>query len=145
MPTIFASEMEIERIGTGLLDRTLPKREWTHAGHSAAVIWLLRHRGAPTVTAEMGHWIRAYNEHTGVVNSDVSGYHATITLASIRAACTVLAAHGKHAPLHEVVNALMASELGRSEWLLRYWSKARLFAPEARKGWVDADLEPFPY
>jgi hypothetical protein len=145
MPTIFASELEIERIGTGLLDRTLPKREWTHAGHFAAVLWLLRHRGEPSVIAGMPHWIRAYNEHTGVVNGDSSGYHETITLASIRAASTVLAVHSRSARLHEVVNALMASDLGRSEWLLRYWSKPRLFAPEARKRWIEPDLAPFPY
>jgi hypothetical protein len=145
MPTIFASELEIERIGKGLLDGSLPKREWTHAGHFAAVLWLLRHRGEQAVSAELPHWIRAYNEHTGVVNSDISGYHETITRASIRAACAVLSAHARNAPLHEVVNALMASDLGRSEWLLRHWSKSRLFAPEARKRWVDPDLEPFPY
>jgi hypothetical protein len=145
MPTIFASELEIERIAKGLLDRTLPKHEWTHAGHFAAVLWLLRHRGAPRVTAEMPHWIRAYNEHTGVVNGDSSGYHETITLASIRAARAFLETHGRNARLHEVVNALMASDLGRSGWLLRYWSKPRLFAPEARKRWIEPDLEPFPY
>jgi hypothetical protein len=145
MPTIFASELEIERIGKGLLDRTLPKREWTHAGHFAAVLWLLRHRGEPTVSVEMPHFIRAYNEHTGVVNGDSSGYHETITLASIRAAWAVLATHDGNAPLNEVANALLASDLGRSEWLLRYWSKPRLFGPEARKRWLDPDLEPFPY
>jgi hypothetical protein len=145
MPTIFASELEIERIGKGLLDRTLPKNEWTHAGHFAAVLWLLRHRGEPTVTGEMPHWIRAYNDHTGVVNSDSSGYHETITRASIRAACTVLKSRAGNTPLHEVVNALMASDLGRSDWLLRYWSKARLFGPEARKRWIEPDLQPFPY
>jgi hypothetical protein len=91
------------------------------------------------------HWIRTYNEHTGVVNNDISGYHETITLASIRAACAVLSAYGKNAPLHEVANALLASDLGRSEWLLRHWSKSLLFAPQARKRWIDPDLEPFPY
>ena len=34
----------IERIGRGLVDRSLPEREWTHAAHFAATLWLLRHR-----------------------------------------------------------------------------------------------------
>jgi hypothetical protein len=44
MPTHFFTDLEIERIGKGLLDCSLPKCEWTHAGHFAAVLWLLRCR-----------------------------------------------------------------------------------------------------
>ena len=32
----FRSDDEIETIGRGLLDRTLPKTVWTHAAHFAA-------------------------------------------------------------------------------------------------------------
>ena len=38
----FSSDAEIDRIGRGLLDRSLPKAEWTHAAHFAAAFWLLR-------------------------------------------------------------------------------------------------------
>jgi hypothetical protein len=145
MPTIFAADTQIERIGRGLLDRSLPKSEWTHAAHFAAVLWLLRHCGAPAVTAGMPDWIRGYNEVTGVANTDSSGYHETITMASIRAARAVLATHSEGVPLHEVVNGLLAGELGRSEWLLRYWSRPRLFSTEARRRWLDPDEERFPY
>jgi hypothetical protein len=145
MPTIFTADTEIERIGRGLLDRSLPKLEWTHAGHFAAVLWLLRQCGTSAVTAGMPEWIRGYNEVTGVANTDTSGYHETITMASIRAARAVLATHGEVDPLHEVVNALLASELGRSDWLLRYWSRPRLFSAEARRRWIDPDREQLPY
>ena len=40
---------------------------------------------------EMPGLIRAYNESTGVPNTDTGGYHETITLASLRAACAWLA------------------------------------------------------
>ncbi len=145
MPTGFAGDAEIERIARGLLDRSLPKEEWTHAAHFAAVIWLLRHRGVSDVTAGMPAWIRAYNEFTGGTNTDATGYHETITMASIRAAAVVLATYGKDAPLHEVVNGLMTGELGRSDWLLRYWSRPRLFSTEARKCWLEPDLGSPPY
>jgi hypothetical protein len=145
VPTIFTADSEIERIGRGLLDRSLPKLEWTHAAHFTAVLWLLRHRGAPAVTAGMPDWIRAYNEVTGVANTDTSGYHETITMASIRAARAVLATHGEMVPLHEVVDVLLASELGRSDWLLRYWSRPRLFSTEARRRWIDPDNEQLPF
>jgi hypothetical protein len=145
MPTVFSADSEIERIGTALIDRSLPKREWTHAGHFAAVLWLLRHRPLWDPATEMPKLIRAYNECTGVANTDTSGYHETITLASIRAARSVLEGQGAGAPLYTVVNAVLASELGRSEWLLRYWSKPRLFSVEARRHWIEPDLEGLPF
>ena len=67
-----SSDADIERIGRGLIDRSLPKAEWTHAGHFAAAFWLLR---SPEIDAvrEMPGFIRAYNEATGVANTDTGG------------------------------------------------------------------------
>ena len=141
----FSSDAEIERIGRGLLDRSLPKAEWTHAAHFAAVLWLLRHRDVTEVATEMSGWIRRYNEATGVANTTTGGYHETITIASIRAAKSVLAGHDAHAPLQHVLNSLLAGDLGRSDWLLRYWSRERLLSPEARREWMDPDLLPLPF
>ena len=78
-----------------------------------------------------------------MANTDTEGYHETITLASIAAARAVLAAHPAQTPLHEVHAALMAGPLGRSGWILAWWSKDRLFAPKARRAWVEPDLAPF--
>ena len=145
MPTHFSTDTDIERIGTGLIDRSLPKRDWTHAGHFAAALWLLRHRGDVFVASELPALIRAYNEATGVANTDAGGYHETITRASIRAARSVLDGHAENTPLHVVANGLLASELGRSDWLLHYWSRARLFSIEARRLWVEPDLRSLPF
>jgi hypothetical protein len=145
MPNHFCTTAEIERIGRGLVDRSLPKREWTHAAHFAAALWLLRHRRELEPAVEMPRLIRAYNEATGVANTDTGGYHETITLASLRAARSVLDRHGESAPLHSVANDLLASELGRSDWLLLYWSRARLFSVEARRLWIEPDLKPLPF
>ena len=145
MPTHFCTDAEIERIGRGLLDCSLPKREWTHAGHFAAALWLLRRGPDLEVTAELPRLIRTYNEATGVANTDTGGYHETITLASIRAARSVLDEHGSQAPLHVVANSLLAREFGRSDWLLLYWSRLRLFSVEARRLWLEPDLKPLPF
>jgi hypothetical protein len=145
MPTFFCTDTEIERIGRGFADCSLPKREWTHAGHFAAVLWLLRYRGGLDVTAEMPRLIRTYNEATGVANTDSGGYHQTITLASIRAARSVLHEHGEGVRLHVVANDLLAREFGRSDWLLRYWSRPRLFSVEARRVWIEPDLKQLPF
>jgi hypothetical protein len=140
---LFSSAAEIEHIGIGVRERSLPKREWTHAAHFAAAFWLLRQ---PDRDAErdMPGLIRAYNEATGVHNTDSTGYHETITLASLRAARAWLAARPEM-PLHEALNDLLASAFGRPEWLLRYWSKPVLFSVSARRSWVEPDLQPLVF
>jgi len=139
----FSSDSEIDRIGRGLLDRSLPKVEWTHAAHFAAACWLLRRPDMHAMRAMPG-LIRAYNEATGVPNTDTGGYHETITLGSLRAARAWLATRADRA-LHEALNELLASEYGRSEWLFAFWSKPLLFSVAARKAWVEPDLRPLPF
>ena len=93
---MFSSDSEIDRIGRGLLDRSLPKVEWTHAAHFAAACWLLRRSDMHAMRAMPG-LIRAYNEATGVPNTDTGGYHETITLGSLRAARAWLATRADRA------------------------------------------------
>jgi len=135
------SDAEIEHIARGLIDRTLPKSGWTHAAHFAAAFWLLRHRGDATFH-EMPPLIRAYNESTGVANTDTSGYHETITLASLRLARAWLRERPA-APLHAALAELLASAYGRSDWPLVYWSRGLLFSVAARRSWVEPDLRAF--
>lgn len=137
------SDADIEHIARGLIDRTLPKRDWTHAAHFAAALWLLRDR-QDAAFRDMPPLIRAYNESTGVANTDTSGYHETITIASLRVARAWLAERND-VPLHAALAALLASPYGRSAWLLAYWSKERLFSVAARRAWLDPDLSPFTY
>ena len=135
------TEADIERIGRAVEARVLPKAEWTHAAHFAAAMWVLSH---PERVAErdLPIMIRAYNEATGNINTDASGYHETITQASIRAARAFLQAHSSRA---EALNRLLGSRLSRSDWLLAHFSRERLFSIEARRGWVEPDLSPLPF
>jgi hypothetical protein len=139
----FTSDDEIAVIGHGLLDRTLPKTMWTHAAHFAATLWLLRCRPEVELSREMPGFIRAYNEATGGANTDTSGYHETITQASIRAAGAFLS--GTPQPLFATCNALMRSHLGQPDWLLEYWTRPRLFSVEARRVWVEPDIRRLPF
>src|ERR1700761_8073008 len=128
----FVSDIDIDRIGRGLLDRSLPKPEWTHAGHFAAAFWIL---SQPDMDAErdMPGLIKTYNEATGVHNTDTTGYHETITLASIRAARQWLRERPSGTALHVALSELLAMQYGRSDWLLTYWSKPVLFSVAARR------------
>ena len=138
-----ATEADIARIARCLIERSLPKPEWTHAAHFAAALWLLRDRGDAALR-EMPPLIRAYNESTGVPNTDTGGYHETITLASLRLARKWLSERPE-TPLHEALDELLASPHGRSDWPLAYWSRELLFSLPARRAWIDPDVRPFPY
>jgi hypothetical protein len=140
----FSSDSEIARVGEKFLDRSLPKAEWTHAAHFAVTLWLMRYRPAVDLTGEMPGLIRAFNVATGTPNTDTSGYHETITRASLGATRAMLTASPGR-PLHEILDALLDSPLGDSKWLLKYWSRERLFSVEARKHWLPPDLKPLPY
>lgn len=135
--------MEIARAGEKFLDRSLSKPEWTHAAHFAVTLWLLRHRPALDLDANLPGLIRAFNEATGTANTDTGGYHETITRASLAAVRARLAS-SPTLSLIEVLDVLLVSPLGDSNWLLDYWSRARLFSVAARHGWVPPDLKNLP-
>jgi hypothetical protein len=105
----------------------------------------LRHRPEQTAPEAMQRLITRYNEATNTANTDTSGYHHTITLASVRAAADHLARCGPSVPLHSALASLMAADLGRSDWLLAYWTRDTLFSVMARKVWVDPDRAPLPF
>ena len=123
---------EVERIARGLIDRTLPKAQWNHRAHFAAALWLLEHPEVLARSGGMGPIIRAYNEATGVANTDTSGYHETITQASLRGASAVRAGWPGELP-GRVIDTLMAGQLGDKRWPFAYWSEARLMSVEARR------------
>ena len=49
------------------------------------------------------------------------------------------------ARLSECLERLLAGPCGRSDWLLAYWTRARLFTAEARRTWVEPDVQPLPF
>ncbi len=145
MKIIYASEADIIRIGEGVWSCTLPRAEWTHGAHFAAALWLMRYCPEAEPSREMPRLIRAYNESVGRINDDSGGYHETITQASLRALRGVLDAYPVDVPVYRIVNALMASSMANPNWLLEYWSQARLMSVEARRQWVEPDLKTLPF
>ncbi len=141
---MFTSDDDVVSIGRGVLDRTLPKSAWTHAAHFAATIWMLRCRSDLDAGIALPQAIRAYNESTGVANTETSGYHETITQASLRAARAFVNRDASMS-LFEICNAILGSPLGRSDWLLQYWTRTRLFSEEARMEWVAPDICHLPW
>ena len=140
---LFADDAAVRRIGEGLLDRTLPRADWTHEAHFAACHWLLTERPDINPDEELRGIISGYNEAVGGVNDDTQGYHETITRCFLRAVRLHLATM-EGGTLVERVNALLASPYVRRDWPLAFYSHTNLFSVAARRGFVEPDLSPLP-
>jgi hypothetical protein len=143
-PRLFTSDAEIEHLGEGLVARTLRREEWTHEAHLGATTYLLSRRPEIDLDKELPGIIRGFNESVGGVNDDTQGYHDTITRVFLRGVRLFLSEADLGDPLHELVNELLLSPMGRREWPLRFYSAERLFSVEARRHFVPPDIAALP-
>jgi hypothetical protein len=143
-PRLFSSDAEIEHLGERFLARTLPRKEWTHEAHLATTTWLLLRRPDIDVDSGLADLIRRYNDSVGGVNSDSEGYHDTITRVFLHGVRLFLGEADRREPLHELVNELLLSPMGRRDWPLRFYSRERLLSVEARRNFVPPDLAALP-
>ncbi|MEH0198051.1 hypothetical protein V7S57_19660 [Caulobacter sp. CCNWLY153] len=138
------SAEDVARLAERLLDRSLPKAEWTHAAHLSATLRLVRIRDEG-LERDLPGIIRAYNEAVGGVNDDTSGYHETITQAYLAAIRGFVAALPTDLDGGEAAARLLATPLGDRAWPLAFWSRERLFSIAARRGWMEPDLAPLEH
>ncbi|MEP7316389.1 MAG: hypothetical protein ABI667_06810 [Sphingomicrobium sp.] len=140
----FDTDANVARVGEGLLARTLPREEWTHEAHLAATTYLMLKHPEIDLDRELPDLIRRYNESLGGVNDDTQGYHDTITKAFLHGVRLFLSETDAAAPIHEIVNDLLHSPMGKRDWPLRFWSKDKLFSVAARGGFVAPDIANLP-
>ena len=143
-PRLFTTDAELEHLGEGLLSRTLTREEWTHEAHLGATTYLLTRRPDVDLDKELPGIIRRFNESVGGVNDDTQGYHETITRCFLQGVRLFLAEADPGEPLHELVNELLLSPMGRRDWPLRFYSRELLFSVEARRNFVEPDVAAFP-
>ena len=143
-PRLFTSDADVAHVGEGLLSRDLPRAEWTHEAHLAATTYLLLRHPEIDLDAELPGLIRRYNESVGGVNSDTEGYHETITRVFLHGVRLFLAEANPSEPVHELVNELLLSPMGRRDWPFRFYSRERLSSVEARRHFVTPDLAALP-
>lgn len=143
-PRLYGTDSEVRRIAAGLIARTLPRPEWTHEGHLAALCVLILDCPEVVLEQELPGIISSYNVAVGGVNDDNQGYHETLTQFWIANARAFHAAH-PGGSLVDRINRLIDSTEGRRDAALRYFSPGHLFSVEARRRLVEPDLMPFPW
>ena len=143
-PRTFASDAAVARVGEGLLERSLAREEWTHEAHLAATTYLLLSHPEIDLDEQLPGLIRSYNESVGGVNSDTAGYHDTITRVFLRGVRLFLREADLSVSLHELVNQLLRSPMGRRDWPLRFYSRDHLMSVAARRTFVPPDVAALP-
>jgi hypothetical protein len=143
-PRFFTSDADVTHVGEGLLACSLSRSEWTHEAHLAATTYLLLRHPEIDLEKELPGIIRRFNESVGGVNSDTEGYHETITRVFLQGVRLFLSEADVSEPLHELVNELLLSPMGRRDWPLRFYTSGRLFSVEARRRFVEPDIRALP-
>ena len=72
-------------------------------------------------------------------------FHCTVMLATLGAARATLHSHPVDASPAAIVRMLARSRYGDPAWVNAHWSPARLQSEQARRGWVEPDLDPLDF
>ena len=114
---------------------SLSRSEWTHSRHLVVALWYLRRHNRDEATRLIREGIQRHNERQG----NRTGYHETITLAWVAVIERFLAVRDLDVPMSVLAGELLG-QCGDKDYLLRFYSRDRLFSNEARACWVPPDL-----
>ena len=131
-----ASRDALDKFVAAWENGTLPKNRWTHAGHVAVgAYYAVRHPASALERTRNG--IMRYNKAVGIEDSEVSGYHETLT----RFWANVLArfANGIADPWRAATKAVEKFGEDRDLHYL-YYSFDVVRSSEARRTWIPPDL-----
>ena len=122
-------------------DATVPASEFTHAAHLVVGLWHARSFDEEQALTRMRAGILRLNAAHGTPNSDMRGYHETITRAYLLLLAQFVRAHADLTGA-ALAQALLGSPLAQRDALLNYYSRDLLMSVGARRGWVEPDLSP---
>lgn len=136
--------MTTDELAAAFLAGALPKSAWTHEAHLRVALWHVLRYGPAEALDRMRQGIRAYNQATGVVNSDTGGYHETITRFYVGMIETFVRQNDTGLSQDILADRLVA-QAGDRELPLRFYSRARLDSVAARRHWVEPDVRPLDF
>lgn len=133
------TELPIDELIRQFEDCTLPSSAWTHAAHLSVALWSLHRHPRDEATRRIRAGIQRYN----AANDKGPAYHESITLAWIEVLSRFLAEHDRDTPLADLQRELL-ERCGDKNYLLRFYSRERLFSETAREQWLPPDLAAMP-
>ena len=120
-------------------DCSLPFQEWTHQAHLLVGLYHVINHNEKALEL-MRQRITKYNSSKGIINSDNSGYHETITVFWLWVIKKYLEVSKSKAFNSETIECLLNSEFADSKFPLVYYTKEHLMSVQARQNWIEPDL-----
>jgi hypothetical protein len=121
----------------------LPKEKWTHEAHFVMALWYCSHQPLPLAIQSIKEGIKKYNTSVGGTNTDDSGYHETITVFYTKLIIDYLLQVDPGDSFERKLTAFLQQSFLAKDFPLRYYTKQVLMSKEARKKWIQPDLQPF--
>lgn len=138
----FSTTEEILSLVRRFDDCTLPLNHWTHAAHLTVALWHLLQYDWTEAMLRVRRGIKRYNAANGIITTPTGGYHETITRFWLRHVRAFLEDGRNEArSLVSLANDLV--ERSDKNLLLDFYTRERLFSPQARAVWVEPDLKRF--
>lgn len=137
-----STDEELDRFVTSFESGTLPKPQWTHAAHLAIGAHYAMAWDDAQAMNRLRDGICKLNTCHGVVNSDSSGYHETITrfwLSVIREFLRRRAAESPGSSRADSVAAVVSAFQERRALFREHWTFDIVTSAEARRRWIEPD------
>lgn len=134
------SQKNVEKLIEDFSSKKLPKIEWTHEAHLIVALWHNSNYHFSKALNLVRLKIKAYNLAVGTPNTDSSGYHETLTIFwMLTTKCYLLA--NVQLSLEEQMIQFLESDFSSKHYPLAFYSREVLFSKEARKNWIDGDIQ----
>ena len=134
----YQNEKEIEAVVRGFESCATTAADFKHASHLTVAVWYLSQGSIAEALEKMRANLFRFVDHHGVSREK---YNETITLFWLKLAQKFLDQADKNSSLVETTNRLIEA-LGDAQSVFDYYSRERLWSPEAKRMWVEPDLKP---
>lgn len=132
----YINNAEIETLLARFESCELPPDSVTHRAHVAMSAWCFLNLAEAEATARIYDGLQRY-----VKRHNLSVYHETITWFWIKLVGKAVATADRTRPAFAIINEV-AARLGDSRLIFAYYTRERLYGDEARRRWVEPDLQP---
>lgn len=132
--------LSFSEIAAGFSDRTLDKSLWTHEAHITTAIWYLMNYKKEDALCRLRSGIISYNLAVGGENTDMGGYHETITVFW----WSILAMYLDANPGKDYDNQcrdFLMSRYALRETPFEYYSREKLLSSRARAYYLAPDIK----
>ena len=131
----------VEKFETG----RLPKYDWSHSAHLTVGAYYILNYGSAEALTRLRTGIRNLNSAHGTANSELRGYHETLTRFWVSIIDQFLAQHRSANPEIEprvAVTSLARTFQNRRKLYRDYWSFDIIASVQARGAWMEPDVRP---